>query len=106
VKRLSRTENVEENEANWSPNGKRIAFTRYQDGTYDIGIMRADGTHRRRLTDDSTFDAFPAFSPNGKKIAFSRSADVVVMSLRTGRIDPITDASGQDVGPDWGVGRR
>jgi TolB protein len=110
VKRITRTDEIEENEASWSPDGKRIAFTRYinDTGQYDIGIVRADGSHRRRLTSDSTFDAYPAFSPNGRKLAFSREGpeEIYVMDLRSGDFDPITDNAGQDVGPDWGVGRR
>jgi TolB protein len=106
--RLTRTDGVYENEPSWSPNGKRIAFSRYKDGVNDIAIMRADGTHRRLLTDDPIFQAFPAFSPNGKRIAFSRGGpeEIVVMDVDGGNRRVITNNDGQDVGPDWGVGRR
>ena len=36
----------------WSPDGRRIAFLRWHEGMADVYVMRADGTHVRRLTDD------------------------------------------------------
>ena len=36
----------------WSPDGRRIAFLRRHNGMADVYVMRADGTHVRRLTHD------------------------------------------------------
>ena len=47
-----------------SPDGRRVVFGR---GT-GIYVMRADGTHTRRLADGYS----PVSSPNGKRIAFFR----------------------------------
>jgi TolB protein len=62
----------------FSPDGREIAFTSKRRGGYDIYVMRANGTHIRRLTRDrrvpegrrSNYDGQPAFSPNGKRIVF------------------------------------
>lgn len=63
----------------WSPNGKRIAFSRVTDRkhpqvggrTADIFTVAArDGSHEQRLTSGSTFEAYPSYSPDGKRIAF------------------------------------
>ena len=68
----------------WSPDGKRILFERAPAGTFtpgteaqekDIYVMRADGTHVRRLTDSPGLDEGPEFSPDGTKIAFSSARD-------------------------------
>ena len=35
----------------WSPDGKRIAFSSERDGNPEIYVMNADGSDPRRLTD-------------------------------------------------------
>jgi len=56
-----------------SPDGKRIAFVRNEDGTNNLGVMNADGTKIRYLThhNDATQYYGPRWSPDGKRIAFS-----------------------------------
>ncbi len=46
----------------WSPNGRRIAFSRSRQGgaQANLYVMRSDGTHLRRLT----FGQLGNFSPN------------------------------------------
>jgi dipeptidyl aminopeptidase/acylaminoacyl peptidase len=51
----------------WSPNGKRIAFARVGDGVY---TMNADGSDPKRLSAGRG----PAWSPDGKRIAFQAIA--------------------------------
>ena len=50
-RRLSR-EGHDDREPAWSPRGRHLAFTNTSGGTPNIWIMRADGSHRSRLTDD------------------------------------------------------
>ena len=69
----------------WSPKGKRIAFQRESCGTgmnnlIAIYVMRADGTHPRRVTHKNATcatrhpleDHGPAWAPSGNRIAFER----------------------------------
>ena len=56
----------------WSPDGTRIAFTRTTDEhrSYQIYIMRGDGSGVRRLT-HGRFDTQASWSPNGDWIAYA-----------------------------------
>jgi TolB protein len=76
---LKRLTNVPGNDAhpNWSPDGRWIAFASarggFKDevargvgggqGAGDIFVMRSDGSDVRRLTDDASEEATPAFAP-------------------------------------------
>ena len=66
----------------WSPDGKTIAFSSSRSGSFDIYVMRADGTGTRRLTSTDADDGHPTWSPDGTSIAFSRGSpgDIYVMS--------------------------
>ncbi len=56
----------------WSPNGTRIAYL--HDG--NLWIMRANGSHQRRITDAAPAftDARPSWSPGGRYLAFVKTA--------------------------------
>ena len=56
----------------WSPDGKRIAFTRAFASSSSVVVMDADGSNANDLTNDPTsLDANPAWSPGGDYIAFA-----------------------------------
>ena len=62
-----------------SPDGTKIVFASQTGGyagagvhrSFEIYIMNADGTNRRRLTFDNFFDSNPSFSPDGTKIIYA-----------------------------------
>jgi Tol biopolymer transport system component len=72
--------------ASWFPGGKRLAFQRESCGPGShnliaIYVMRADGTHARRVTRRSATcatshryeDSAPGMAPKGKRLAFERN---------------------------------
>lgn len=69
----------------FGPNGKRIAFANFQrtkgigGRRSDIYVMRADGTHFRRLTRTQASESLPAFSADGRLVAYSLSGKTYVV---------------------------
>lgn len=63
----------------WSPNGGRIAFNRWDDNEVaSIYVMRADGTHRHRVTHPPVGyedDGYKSWSPGGSRLVFGRYSD-------------------------------
>ena len=76
ARRLTRNSVYDDNPA-WSPDGRWIVFTRKDrvgpelgNLSFDIWIMRADGTGAKQLTRSADDEIEPAWSPDGKQIAF------------------------------------
>lgn len=53
----------------------KIVFTSSRDGNSEIYIMNADGTNQTRLTNNSSYDAYPSISLDGSKITFVSDRD-------------------------------
>jgi Tol biopolymer transport system component len=89
----------------WSPDGRRIAFQSYRDGTWRIWTAAPDGTDAKAVTNGSFDDREPHWSPDGTKIAFSsdRSGnyDVWVLDVATGQTRQVTKNDGNDFFPTW-----
>ncbi len=66
------TNNTNDSEAQYSPDGSKIVFSTNRDGNYEVYTMNADGTNLKRLTSNggTTFDYQPCWSPDSAKIAF------------------------------------
>jgi dipeptidyl aminopeptidase/acylaminoacyl peptidase len=62
---------VNDGDPAWSPDGTKIAFSSQRDGNYEIYVMDADGSNQIRLTESSDVDIYPDWSPDGTKIVFA-----------------------------------
>ena len=107
-RRLTHNTTATERYPRWSPDGTKIAFTRYMDRTKrqttgELFIMNADGTDPQRLTHNNVLDNTPSWSPDGTQIAFSSSRsgvwEVFVIELATRAVTQLTDALSST--PDW-----
>ena len=57
--------------ATFSPDGAKIAFTRFTNGNLDVWVMDANGGNAKQLTSDPAEDGVTSWSPDGTKIAFA-----------------------------------
>jgi Tol biopolymer transport system component len=83
LRRLTRNALVDSH-ATWSPDGRRIAFTRDRDEfTANIYVMNADGSGQRRLTPNLQRRPWVelAWSPDWKKIAFVASGALGALDI-------------------------
>jgi Tol biopolymer transport system component len=71
LRRLTRNA-VPDGHAAWSPDGRKIAFLSWRDGTgADVFVMNADGSDQRNLTRKPGNEGGPAWSPDGRAILFT-----------------------------------
>ena len=61
-RRLTRTPAANESSPSWSPDGRKIAFTREAGANFELYVMNADGSGERRLTPNSPVDRWIAYS--------------------------------------------
>lgn len=82
----------------WSPDGAKIAYVSWANGTPDIFIMDANGKNDKRLTNGPVRDENPQWSRDGKYIYFSSNRDQSV-STEVYRMTP--DGKGQTPLTHW-----
>ena len=74
----------------WSPDGKRVAFTRFG----QIFVIDANGKNERRLTRRQPGlhwpASFPAWSRDGTQIAFGGTRNLFTVSVADAKLTPLT----------------
>ncbi len=92
-------------QAVWSADGTRIAFSGTVDGNADIYVMDADGKNLTRLTTTSEADLEPAWSPDGGTIAFTSlrggTSQIWAMNADGTSARQLTDGAGASSSPTF-----
>jgi len=96
--------------AQFSPDGERVAFTSDRSGQLEIWVADRQGRHPLRLTYQGSAAA-PRWSPDGKTIAFNcdakgeregeRNVDIYVISALGGPPRRVTTSPAIDATPSW-----
>ena len=115
VQRLT-TNTVNEDMASWSPDGRKIVFSKdvakpaddqeATDGDYELFTIAPDGSAEKQLTQFPGFVSGPAWSPDGKRIAFygrgeDGNLDLFVMKANGKGIQNITKDTMEEYSPSW-----
>ena len=96
----------------YSPDGRRVVFDRFDQEQDDLRLINADGSGERPLTSGAgDLDLLPTFSPDGTKVAFERDnanftvANIVLVDPNGLNLNPTpltaNAAPVQDFEPAW-----
>lgn len=89
----------------WSPDGKRIVYSRTNDGDGEIMLMKSDGSNKRKLTENEVLDGQPSWSPDGRYIVFVRKVDekhqIFRMPADGDGVRRVSNGKREDYCPDW-----
>ncbi len=88
----------------FSPDGKRVAFSSSRSGGIEIWIAGADGSGPLQLT-SLAITGSPRWSPDGSRIAFDAvadgNADIYVIDVAGGPPRRLTSDPAEDIVPGW-----
>jgi TolB protein len=90
---------------NWSPDGRRIAFTSYLRRNPDLYLIDVDGKNLQPLSRYPGLNVSPSWSPDGKKIALMMGmegkSDIYLIDTNGGNPKRLTKGHGNEASPTW-----
>jgi Tol biopolymer transport system component/DNA-binding winged helix-turn-helix (wHTH) protein len=89
----------------YSPDGKRIAFTSTRSGELHIWVADADGSNAVQVTASTATNGTPRWSPDGRSIAYdstdSGKGDIYVIPAGGGPARRVTPEDSHEHVPSW-----
>jgi Tol biopolymer transport system component len=70
-KRVIQTDVEQQLSPAFSPDGRRVAFSGYRDGRFDIFELDLETEEVSNITSDDVFDGAPVYSPDGRSLVLS-----------------------------------
>ena len=89
----------------WSPDGQRLVFQSYRDGSFQLWTLAPDGSGLTQHTRGEFDCREPHWSPDGKELVFASDRSgryaLYVLTLASGAVRLLVDTEGQDGEPMW-----
>jgi Tol biopolymer transport system component len=109
IQRLTDPTRTYATDPSWSPQGRRIVFVSFVNGSNQLRMMRSDGRQIHTVTRGSDIKTYPSWSPNGKWIAFADASDsesdIVLVRPNGSHQHDLTAraswATGDETAPTW-----
>lgn len=90
---------------NWSPDGKKIAYSAKTDGTRQIWIYDVETEEEKQLTSGKSHKENPCWAPDSLHIVFNtadvNASDLYLVNLNEAKTIKITDGPGKKHYPAW-----
>ena len=95
-----------EEQAEYSPDGRKIAFSSSRSGSWEIWVTDADGSRARQMTSFAVGSVTrPRWSPDGRNLALAArptgNVDVYVVSTQGGSPRRLTTHTADDASAKW-----
>ena len=90
-----------------SPDGNRVAFIEYADGTHNLALIDLDGNNKRLLTEwkDGTWLQGIDWSPDGKQLVVAMfrqfQQNLYIVDVESGEMKPLMWDSWEEADPHW-----
>ncbi|HVP70900.1 MAG TPA: hypothetical protein VMS45_06205, partial [Gemmatimonadaceae bacterium] len=84
-----------DHQPDWSPDGKQIAFVRYDHDAMELEVLDVESGKVTPLTQNNGVNVEPRWSPDGARIAFVTTQfegrfNVAILTVATGAIERVT----------------
>jgi TolB protein len=89
----------------WSPDGKRMAYVSFEEGTSAIFVQDLGTGERQKVSDAAGINGAPAWSPDGRELALTLSKDgspdIYLLNVVSHSLTRLTRDNSIETEPNW-----